>query len=314
MILNTSFRPTPYRDLHVGGAWNAYLNWCLARRTGGEFVLVVDDLWMELAACAFGGFPADVAAERYVEDLEWLGCKPDRVEFSLSNRERHRWAAEKLGYREPVIIGPTPGHAEVHRSMYDPTNFGDHLAPGPGGEGQLQRFDFSFCGYYMAACVVDDIDFRIGAWIAGDDQRGYQAWCLDAYRRLGYNPPYMMYHPVVKRTASLEKISKTPRDPEVEVPGTGIRALRASGYTAQQIMGTLKECSARSWAKGEECVILPHGVLEPGKLKVLRYRNRQLEHYRRGNLDAAIPPEARSYIVAEAKRRLQEGHDAIRVP
>ena len=311
---STSFRPTPYRDLHVGGAWNAYLNWCLARRSGGEFVLVVDDLWMELAACAFGGFPADVAAERYVEDLEWLGIKPDRVEFSLSNRERHRWAAKKLGYHVPLIIGASPGHAQVHRCMYDPTGFSDHLGPGPGGEGQVPRFDLTFCGWYMAACAIDDIDFRIGAWIAGEDMRDYHAWCLDAYERLGYNAPYMMFHPCVKRQESLEKISKTPRDPIVEVPGTGIRALRAAGYTAQQIITTLKECSARSWAKGQECVILPRGVLEPGRVKTLRYRNRQLEHVAKGKIDAAIPPEAAPYVIAEAKRRLREGHDEARTP
>lgn len=311
---STSFRPTPYRDLHVGGAWNAYLNWCLARRSGGEFVLVIDDLWMELAACAFGGFPADVAAERYVEDLGWLGIPPERVEFSLSNRERHYWAADKLGYRAPLIIGASPGHVEVHRCMYDPPSFADHLAPGPGGEGQLQRFDFSFCGYYLAACAVDDIDFAIGAWIAGDDQRGYHAWMLDAYRRLGYNPPYMMFHPCVKREASLEKVSKTPRDAEVEVPGTGIRALRASGYTAEQIIGTLKECSARSWAKGQECVILPRGVLEPGQMKTLRYRNRDVERIAKGEGLEGLQAEAVPYVVAEAKRRLREGHDGMRVP
>ena len=174
-----------------------------------------------------------------------------------------------------------------------------------------------FNGYYLAACVIDDIDFRIGAWIGGDDMQCFHAWCLDAYERLGYNAPYMMFHPCVKRQESLEKVSKTPRDPLVEVPGTGIRALRVTGYTPQDIIRTLKECAARGWAKGQECVILPRGVLEPGQVKTLRYRNRILEGMTSGRVaqvDPSIPPEAVPYVIAEAKRRLREGHDEARTP
>ena len=41
------FAPSPTGSLHIGGAHTALFNWLLARRTGGTFVLRIEDTDME---------------------------------------------------------------------------------------------------------------------------------------------------------------------------------------------------------------------------------------------------------------------------
>jgi len=41
--LRLRFAPSPTGYLHVGGARTALFNWLLARRTGGKFLLRIED-------------------------------------------------------------------------------------------------------------------------------------------------------------------------------------------------------------------------------------------------------------------------------
>ena len=82
------FAPSPTGRIHIGNGRTAILNWLMAQKTGGQFILRYDD--------------TDVArsktehAEAIAADLEWLGIKPARVEYQSKRFDKYYAAAEKL--------------------------------------------------------------------------------------------------------------------------------------------------------------------------------------------------------------------------
>jgi glutamyl-tRNA synthetase len=69
----TRFAPSPTGYLHVGGARTALFNWLLARHTGGQFLLRIEDT--DLARST------EDATRQLVEDLQWLGLQWDNAEL-----------------------------------------------------------------------------------------------------------------------------------------------------------------------------------------------------------------------------------------
>lgn len=69
MRVRTRFAPSPTGELHLGNARTAVLNWALARRHGGAFVLRFEDTDVERQV--------GDAEERIREGLAWLGLDPD---------------------------------------------------------------------------------------------------------------------------------------------------------------------------------------------------------------------------------------------
>ena len=65
----TRFAPSPTGYLHVGGARTALFNWLLAKHTGGQFLLRIEDT--DIARST------DDAVRQLVEDLEWLNLRWD---------------------------------------------------------------------------------------------------------------------------------------------------------------------------------------------------------------------------------------------
>src|SRR5438270_13235353 len=75
----TRFAPSPTGYLHVGGARTALFSWLLARHTGGQFLLRIEDT--DLARST------DQAANQLLEDLRWLGLLWDNEQIVYqSNR------------------------------------------------------------------------------------------------------------------------------------------------------------------------------------------------------------------------------------
>ena len=68
----TRFAPSPTGYIHVGNLRTALMNYLIARKSGGTFILRIDDTDPERSK------------EEYVDaikqDLEWLGLTWDRVE------------------------------------------------------------------------------------------------------------------------------------------------------------------------------------------------------------------------------------------
>ncbi len=84
----TRFAPSPTGYIHVGNLRTALMNYLIARKAGGTFILRIDDTDPERSK------------EEYVDgikqDLEWLGLEWDRVERQSERLDRYHAAAEDL--------------------------------------------------------------------------------------------------------------------------------------------------------------------------------------------------------------------------
>ena len=63
------FAPSPTGNLHVGGARTALFNWLYAKRTGGKFILRVED--------TDAARSTRESEEAMIRDLKWLGLNWD---------------------------------------------------------------------------------------------------------------------------------------------------------------------------------------------------------------------------------------------
>jgi glutamyl-tRNA synthetase len=82
------FAPSPTGRIHIGNARTAILNWLLAQKTGGQFILRYDDTDTARSKSEY--------ADSIAVDLEWMGIKPSRVEHQSKRLDRYYAAAEKL--------------------------------------------------------------------------------------------------------------------------------------------------------------------------------------------------------------------------
>jgi len=235
--MNTRFRPTPYRDLHLGHVWVAWRNWVVAAKHGAEFVLIADDVAYNLGRLFEQSWSATAAAQRMCDDLQWLRMAPTQVVFSTRNAEAHAEAARELNLR-------LPGRA-AHESFQGP------IIRDPAGT-QVTMYH----AWLVCVRVVDDFLAGIGAFVRGAELT-HEAQLYDHFWRTlyGVTPPCQEYVPVVRREDSTEKESKS-------TGSLTVRDLRAAGYTARQIIDTLRECDFRSREQGLRDLVIPAGVLE----------------------------------------------------
>jgi glutamyl-tRNA synthetase len=88
MTVTVRFAPSPTGYLHIGNIRTALWNWLIAKKAGGAFILRLDDTDRERSTEAF--------AEAIVEDLAWLGVKPDRLERQSARLDRYAAAFATL--------------------------------------------------------------------------------------------------------------------------------------------------------------------------------------------------------------------------
>ncbi|MGL4238587.1 glutamate--tRNA ligase [Tabrizicola sp.] len=84
----TRFAPSPTGWIHVGNLRTALMNYLIARKNGGQFILRLDDTDQERSKEEY--------ADGIKADLEWLGLHWDRVEKQSLRMERYREAADTL--------------------------------------------------------------------------------------------------------------------------------------------------------------------------------------------------------------------------
>lgn len=87
-MTTTRFAPSPTGHIHIGNLRTALMNYLIARKAGGTFILRIDDTDPERSK------------EEYVDgiktDLEWLGLHWDRVERQSQRLDRYAEAADRL--------------------------------------------------------------------------------------------------------------------------------------------------------------------------------------------------------------------------
>ncbi len=84
----TRFAPSPTGWIHVGNLRTALMNWMIARKSGGTFILRLDDTDQERSKAEY--------ADGIMQDLDWLGLHWDRVEKQSLRFDRYREAADQL--------------------------------------------------------------------------------------------------------------------------------------------------------------------------------------------------------------------------
>jgi glutamyl-tRNA synthetase len=80
--------PSPTGRLHIGNVRAAILNWLFAKKTGGKFVLRYDDTDTARSTAEF--------ASGIATDIDWLGIKPDRVEWQSKRFATYDAKADEL--------------------------------------------------------------------------------------------------------------------------------------------------------------------------------------------------------------------------
>jgi glutamyl-tRNA synthetase len=89
MTVRVRFAPSPTGYLHIGAARTALFNWLYARKTGGKFLLRIEDTDLQRST--------DESTRSIIDGLEWLGLDYDEeVVFQSNNAPKHREAAYRL--------------------------------------------------------------------------------------------------------------------------------------------------------------------------------------------------------------------------
>jgi glutamyl-tRNA synthetase len=89
MSVRVRFAPSPTGYLHIGAARSALFNWLYAKKTGGKFLLRIEDTDLQRST--------EESTRSIIEGLEWLGLTYDEeIVFQSANADKHRAAAYKL--------------------------------------------------------------------------------------------------------------------------------------------------------------------------------------------------------------------------
>jgi glutamyl-tRNA synthetase len=267
MSVITRFAPSPTGRLHIGNIRTALHNWMWAQKTGGTFLLRIDDT------------DAERSREEHVEairaDLGWLG-----LAFSQEHRQSSRHelyerrfaelvAAERVypGYetqqelelKRKILLGrglpPVYDRAALQLSDADraklkangiaphwrfkldqdsPIEWTD-LVRGPQkfdprtmSDPVVRRADGSWL--YLLPSVIDDIDMRITHVVRGEDHVSNTAAQLQMFAALGATPPAFAHEALL--TGSEGKLSK-------RLGSLGVEHFREAGIEPQAIVALL---------------------------------------------------------------------------
>ncbi|MEI7601432.1 MAG: glutamate--tRNA ligase [Aestuariivirga sp.] len=224
------FAPSPTGRIHIGNARTAILNWLMALKSNGQFVLRYDDTDTARSKQEF--------ADGIATDIEWLGIRPARVEWQSKrfgrydevanrlraegrlypcyetadelDRKRKRQEARKL---PPVYDRAALKLADEERAKLEAEGRKPHwrfkldgrvvewndLIRGPQhidtrslSDPVLVREDGSYL--YTLPSVIDDIDFGITHVIRGEDHVVNTAVQIEITEALGATPPTYAHH------------------------------------------------------------------------------------------------------------------------
>jgi len=185
------FAPSPTGYLHVGGARTALFNWLYARRTGGTFLLRIEDTDKQRST--------DEHTQVILDGLKWLGLDWDeQLTFQGARLVRHQEVADKLlaegkAYLEEGVIRlrVPPGEIAWDDAVHGRISFqGEDIK-----DFVILRSDRS--PLYNFAVVVDDLDMRITLVLRGDDHISNTPKQLAVYHALGVPPPRFGHVPMI---------------------------------------------------------------------------------------------------------------------
>jgi glutamyl/glutaminyl-tRNA synthetase len=239
--VRTRFAPSPTGYLHIGHVVNAIYVWGMARARGGEVLLRIEDHDRQRSR------PEYEAA--LLDDLDWLGFQPDiytTADFRrgpCQGRQSDRAEIYRRALAPLVDRGLVYGCDCTRRQLESPHYHGrcrERGLPLTEGVGWRVRLEQSVGDVlvrdrlgnwtYQWAVTVDDTVQQITHVIRGEDLRDSTPRQVALARLLGRDtPPEFVHHPLIMKSAT-QKVSKSDGD-------TGIRDLRAAGWTPARLVG-----------------------------------------------------------------------------
>jgi glutamyl-tRNA synthetase len=190
--MRVRFAPSPTGALHIGGARTALYNWLVARRSGGQFVLRIEDTDRERST--------KENVNQIYDALIWLGLDWDEGPISQAMRiDRHREEIQRLldeghAYMDEGAVRlrvPDEGQTTVQDVIRGEIVF-EHQAI---DDFVIARSDGS--PLYNLAVAVDDRDMGITHVVRGADHISNTPRQLMILEALGATPPVYAHLPLL---------------------------------------------------------------------------------------------------------------------
>ncbi len=263
----TRFAPSPTGYIHVGNLRTALLNWLIARKAGGTFILRIDDTDTERCRQEY--------ADAIREDLEWLGLAWDRIESQSARLDLYGAAAGRLRDMERLYEAwETPAELRLkrrkQRNMGKPPVY-DRAALGLAEEHRNRlraergagawRFKLNHARIawedrilgrasidaasvsdpvlirqdgrvlYTLASIVDDLEMGVTHVVRGSDHVTNTAAQIQVMEALGGRPPEFAHHSLLTDTGG-EPLAK-------RLNTLSLRELRASGMEPMAVLSLM---------------------------------------------------------------------------
>ena len=195
------FAPSPTGFLHVGGARTALFNWLYARKTGGTFLLRIEDTDRERSS--------DAHTQVILDGLTWLGLDWDEdLVFQGANLANHQAVAEQLRasnhtYDDDGALRLRMPQEEI---AWDDAVYGRITFHGKDvKDWVILRSDGT--PTYNFAVVCDDLAMRVTHVMRGDDHISNTPKQIAVYRALGADVPTFAHVPMIHGSDG-KKLSK----------------------------------------------------------------------------------------------------------
>ncbi|MTH34653.1 glutamate--tRNA ligase [Paracoccus limosus] len=266
-MTTTRFAPSPTGHIHVGNLRTALMNYLIARKSGGTFILRLDDTDRERSKQEY--------ADGIQRDLEWLGLTWDRIERQSDRLDRYAEAAEGLrGANRLYEVFETPVELDLKRKkqlnmgkppVYDRAGLSlsadqiaAYRAEGRDGywrflldqeriewpDGILGDISIDAASVsdpvliradgqvlYTFASSVDDADMGVTHIVRGADHVTNTATQIQIIRALGATPPAFAHHSLLTG-AHGEELSK-------RLGVLAIKDLRESGVAPEALLSLM---------------------------------------------------------------------------
>ncbi|WP_102225452.1 glutamate--tRNA ligase [Acidimangrovimonas sediminis] len=263
----TRFAPSPTGYIHVGNLRTALMNFLIARKAGGTFILRLDDTDQERSKQEY--------ADGILEDLEWLGLTWDRIEKQSARLDRYAEAADELRRAGRLYeVFETPTELDLKRkkqlNMGKPPVY-DRAGLGLSDEEKAKLVEEGRAGYwrflleheriewpdgilgdisidaasvsdpvliradgqvlYTFASSVDDTDMGVTHIVRGADHVTNTATQIQIIRALGGTPPTFAHHSLLTGPQG-EALSK-------RLGTLSLRDLRARGVQPMALLSLM---------------------------------------------------------------------------
>lgn len=267
MTIVTRFAPSPTGYIHVGNLRTALMNYLLARKAGGTFILRIDDTDQERSK------------QEYIDalkaDLEWLGIEWDREEAQSRRLDRYAEVADQLRAAGRLYeCFETPTELDLKRKkqlnmgrppVYDRAalKLGEAEKAALRAEGREGYWRFALDQeriewedgilgpisidaasvsdpvlvktsgqvLYTFASPVDDADMGVTHIVRGADHVTNTATQIQIIRALGAEPPAFAHHSLLTGPQG-EELSK-------RLGALSIRDLRAQGIAPEALLSMM---------------------------------------------------------------------------